>query len=131
VKAKVDEAIKAWNDVMADTKLTVGPRPITPGEAEDGKLVAGGKRTFISTLALDGSYEIKVKKTGGKAADIAVCAVDGKGTVKKVANLDFGKDADGTRSKVVKLSGEVLVVRLDAPGTQQFAYTVNLSEKQK
>ncbi len=128
-KGEIAKVIARWNAEFKDSPAAIGPRTIGVGEAESGELIVGTQRTFISEVALDGRFEVAVTKRNGKAADIEICSIDGRGKMNKIGGLSFDKDDTGSKSKTISVDGRVLVVKLDADKLNKFGYSVKITEK--
>jgi hypothetical protein len=129
----VREMIAFWNEQSQGSWATIGPRPLlSDGSLNDGKVIAGGARLFVSQAPLDGDkWELVVTKQGGGAADVSVAWSDGK-SCSPQKTLAFDKDdKPGTKKSAVvdKGMGMLGVVKVDARGTNAFDYKLTFQRK--
>lgn len=132
-EALVRDMVAFWNEQAGGSWATIGPRPLLAGGAlNDGKVIAGGERLFISQVPLDADkWEIAVTKEGGGAADVMFSVHDGK-TCIKGAEVSFSKsDKPGTKKtlKIDKAMGQLGIVKVDAKGASSFDYKFTLVKK--
>lgn len=129
----VKEMIAFWNEQAQGSWATVGPRPlVVNGGFNDGKVVLGTSRLFISQLPVDGNTtEIKITKQNGGGAKVSLAFFDGK-ACSQGTDVTFAKgDKDGT-VKSLRLSGtlaKVVYVKVDADGSQSFDYKFEATVK--
>lgn len=129
----VREMVAFWNEQAQGSWATIGPRPLlTGGTVNDGKVLAGGARLFVSQVPLDADrYEIVVTKEGGGAAEITFSTHDGK-TCLQGKSVSFDKDDKaGTKKTFVvdKAMGQLGIVKVDAKGTNTFDYKFTMGTK--
>lgn len=125
--------VKKWNKAFKNGNLTIGPRNIDFRKTESGTIIAGTKRTFISTRASTKDHVVvDVTKRGGKAATVTVCEIDANGARMQLHKITLGKNVkNGTRAEFVVggVKGKVIVVQVDAMKRYKFAYNVDIWEK--
>jgi hypothetical protein len=132
-EALYKEMLSFWNEQSQGSWATIGPRPLLAGGTlNDGKVVAGGSRLFVSQAPLDADrWEIVVTKQDGGAADVTVSLFDGA-TCLPQRTVSFDKDdKDGSR-RVVSLErgkGLLAVVKVDAKKTNSFDYKFTFIKK--
>lgn len=129
----VREMVAFWNEQSQGSWATIGPRPLnSDGSLNDGKVLAGGARLFISQAPLDADkWEITVTKQGGGAADVTTSLSDSKSClVGKVISFDKD-DKPGTKktATIDKASGFLGVVKVDAKGSNAFDYKFTFVRK--
>lgn len=129
----VREMVAFWNEQAQGSWATIGPRPLLQGgPRNDGKVLAGGARLFVSQAPLDAdAWEIVVTKEGGGAAEVTFSVSDGKTCLPgKSVSFDKG-DKAGTKKKmtVEKASGMLGVVKVDAKGSNAFDYEFTFTRK--
>jgi len=129
----VREMIAFWNEQSQGSWATIGPRPLlADGALNDGKVLAGGGRLFVSQAPLDADrWEIVVTKQGGGAADVSFSTSDGKSCLPQ-RTVAFDKDdKPGTKKtlSVDKATGMLGVVKVDARGSNAFDYKFTFQRK--
>jgi len=126
----VREMIAFWNEQAQGSWATIGPRELSA--VNDGKVIAGTSRLFVSQSVLDGDkYEIVVEKQGGGAADVTASLYDGK-TCIPMKSVSFDKDdKPGTKKTIVveKALGLEAMVKVDAKNTNAFDYRFTFAKK--
>ena len=129
----VREMVAFWNEQAQGSWATIGPRPLlADGPKNDGKVLAGGSRLFISQAPLDAdSWEMVVTKEGGGAAEVSVSFSDGKSCL-PAKSVSFDKnDKPGTKKKLTvdKAMGQLGIVKVDAKASNAFDYEFTFSRK--
>lgn len=127
------EMISFWNEQSQGSWATIGPRPLmTDGSLNDGKVIAGGARLFVSQAPLDtDKWELQLTKQGGGGADVNVSLSDGKNCL-VAKSISFDKDdKPGTKKSVAleKGTGYLGVVKVDAKGSNAFDYKFTFVKK--
>ena len=116
---------EAWNNLVGNSSLRIGPREMAWDTPQVGNLLAPADRRFVSQLIEDGKgATITVKKTGeGRAAcEVYICAVDIDTQAEtSLGSFTFDGDAKpGTQlSKSFSASQvgkKIIVVRLNGKG---------------
>lgn len=128
----IREAIAFWNEQSQGGWATIGPRPLlADGSWNDGKVVLGGERLFISQApSEDDELKISVTKEGGGGADVMISTFDGA-TCSLGDKVSFAKgDKKGTVKalKVKAAKGKVVIVKVNADGSQAFDYKFKASK---
>jgi hypothetical protein len=131
-EATVREAIAFWNEQAGGGWATIGPRPLlTDGSLNDGKVILGGERLFISRAPLeDDSLSISIVKEGGGGADVTISTFDGSNCVPS-SKVSFEKnDKKGTNKslKVTGAKGKLVVVKVNADNIDAFDYKFKASK---
>lgn len=131
--AKAQSLLEKWNAAFKNSNLTIGPRSIEFKSTESGTIIAGTKRTFISTRSANKDFAtVTIKKRGGKAATVTICTVDARGVRTQRASTTFSADSKNGTSRTLPIKnvkGEAIVIQVDAHKMNKFAYDVSLSEK--
>lgn len=127
------EMVAFWNEQAQGSWATIGPRPLlADGPVNDGKVLAGGARLFVSQAPLDADkWEVVVTKEGGGAAEVSISLSDGK-SCRPATSVSFDKDDKaGTKKKlsVDKATGALGVVKVDAKGSNAFDYKFTFTRK--
>ncbi len=127
------EMITFWNQQSQGSWATIGPRPLlVAGAKNDGKVLAGGSRLFVSQTPLEGDrWEVVVTKEGNGGADVTVSSSDGT-SCNVGAQVTFAKgDKVGTKKAMILTSanGQLGVVKVDAKGTDAFDYGFTFVKK--
>ncbi len=125
-EATVREAISFWNEQAAGGWATIGPRPLlVDGSWNDGKVILGGERLFISRAPSDDDeVKISVTKEGGGGADVIISTFDGSTCAQGQKASFEKKDKNGTvKNLTVKnAKGKIVIVKVNADGVQAFDY---------
>jgi hypothetical protein len=129
----VKEMIAFWNQQAQGSWATIGPRPlIVAGGYNDGKVVLGTSRMFVTQLPVDdNSVELKITKQGGGGAKVTIAHFDGR-ACSQGTDVTFAKgDRDGTVKplKLTGTQGKLVFVKVDADGTQSFDYKFTATVK--
>ena len=115
----------AWNGLVGNSSLKIGPREMEWNTVQTGNLLAPGNRRFISKPIEEGKgATISIKKSGeGKArVEVAICAVDIDTQAEtNLASFTIDSDAkvgtDFTKSfSASQVGKKVIVVFLDGKG---------------
>jgi len=115
----------AWNGLVGNSSLKIGPREMEWNTVQTGNLLAPGNRRFISKPIEEGKgASISIKKSGeGKArVEVSICAVDIDTQAEtNLASFTIDSDAkvgtDFTKSFSASQVGKrVLIVFLDGKG---------------
>jgi microsomal dipeptidase-like Zn-dependent dipeptidase len=120
----------AWNSLAKGGWGTIGPRTLGV-DPEKGKLVAGTKRTFLTSFpANSDEIEIRIQKTGGKAeANVLVCKLTEDGRALKLGSYLFQHGSSlSTKTFTYKgVQGNLVGVILDekAPNVNTFSYQIS------
>lgn len=105
---------------------TIGPRPLlVDGSWNDGKVILGGERLFISRApSEDDEIKISVTKEGGGGADVFVSTYDGTDCAlsQKVSFEKNDKKGSVKTLKVKAAKGKIVIVKVNADGIQAFDY---------
>ncbi|MFO0665032.1 MAG: hypothetical protein U0174_13850 [Polyangiaceae bacterium] len=125
-EATVREAIAFWNEQAQGSWATIGPRPlIADGNWNDGKVVLGGERLFISRApSEDDELKISVTKEGGGGAEVSISTFDGTDcALGQKASFAKGDKKGTAKTLTVKgARGKIIVVKVNADGSQAFDY---------
>lgn len=122
----IKEAIAFWNEQAGGSWATIGPRPLlVDGAWNDGKVVLGGERLFISRAPSDDDeFTISVTKEAGGGADVFLSTFDGTdcALAQKVSFEKSDKKNTVKTLRVKGAKGKIVIVKVDADGTQAFDY---------
>lgn len=122
----IREAISFWNEQAQGGWATIGPRPLlVDGSWNDGKVILGGERNFISRApSEDDEITISVTKEGGGGADVFASTFDGTDCAlsQKVSFAKGDKRGTVKTLKVKRAKGKIVIVKVNADGTQAFDY---------
>lgn len=122
----VRDAVAFWNEQSAGGWATIGPRPLlVDGSWNDGKVVLGGERLFITRVPMeDDEFSINVIKEGGGGADVTISTFDGKVCAPGQKASFEKKDKNGTKKqlKVKGAKGKLVMVKVNADKLQAFDY---------
>lgn len=110
-----------------DGRLIPGPRTLLLNEAQDGKLILGTGRDFVSfTPILKDSVTVTVKKKSGHGgAGVSICSVDENGNATRVGSIRFpdNGDPETKTTTVTGTNGKVLKLRIES-FSGPFEYTL-------
>lgn len=125
-EATIREAITFWNEMAAGGWATIGPRPLlVDGAWNDGKVVLGGERVFVARSPMEeDEFKIFVTKEAGGGADVSISTYDGTDCALN-QKVSFEKnDKKGTVKSLTvrKTRGKIVIVKVNADGTQAFDY---------
>lgn len=128
----------AWNGLVGNSSLHIGPRDMEWNTVQSGDLVTPADRRFISEPIEDGKgATISVKKSGdGKGrCTVSVCAIDiDTQSESALATFSFDEDAkvgtEVTRSfSSAQVGKKILIVRLNGQGiARRFPYQFKASK---
>ena len=128
----VNEMKEHWNKMANGDWATIGPRALLFGANNDGKVVVGLQRIFITKLPLDtDEVEIRFKKEGGGAAVVSIARNDGKRCLEG-QSIQFEKsDKKGKvhTLTVKKTKGMLVVIKVDAKDLDMFDYEFIATKK--
>ncbi|WP_146138366.1 hypothetical protein [Chamaesiphon polymorphus] len=114
-----DTMVLAFNALIGDSRLTIGPRPILFNDTQDGGLIGPIDRTFLSAYPMDkNNVTVSVKKLDGRAAtEVIICKVATDGTATKVGEINFPRGADNIGQELSKtvtgMENHLLQVRIN------------------
>jgi hypothetical protein len=114
-----DTMVLAFNALIGDSRLTIGPRPIVFNDTQDGGLIGPIDRTFLSAYPMDkNNVTVSVKKLDGRAATEAIiCKVAYDGTATKVGEINFPRGNDNIGQELSKtvtgMENHLLQVRIN------------------
>ena len=117
-----------------DNRFGPGDRILFIGESQNGNLVAGANRTFVSGApsAKDNLKVEIVKTTGENGAFIRVCTIDDKGTIKSIGTARFEeKENNGTKTiNLTGVQGKIVQIEVASFGgvLKNFKYTLKTSQ---
>jgi hypothetical protein len=127
------EMITFWNQQAQGSWATIGPRPLlVAGAKNDGKVLAGGSRLFVSQTPLESdTWEVIVTKEGNGAAEVTVSSSDGVGCTQGPSVTFAKSDKNGTKKRLTLTgaNGRIGVVKVDARGTDAFDYEFTFVKK--
>ncbi len=133
--AAVEKMVKYFNENAGNSRWKIGPRRIDWGAVQTGTVISTASRVFISAAPIDkDSVTVKVKKVDGRAqADIIICKVDEKGTLVKLAQVEFAEGDDNIGQEITKtvtgVKGHLVQVRIDADSVvKKFEYQVKITK---
>lgn len=111
--AKANFYLNQHNQIVSDSQLTIGPRPLGEATWKTGKLQA--QRTWVGVPVVSDTYRVQMERTGGKAKSTVsgtVCFLDDKGESKQTASFTVNPGSptfDQVFSNVLGLSPVVLL----------------------
>ena len=121
-----------WNKMVGGGWATIGPRPLRFGSNNDGTIIVGGQRLFISQSPVDAAeVEIRFKKEGGGAGVVTIAHYDGTSCLKDDV-IEFKKSDPKNTVKTIKVKGtkgKILVVKVDAKDLDTFDYEFTAKKK--
>jgi len=127
----VKDIIAFINKEAQGSWATIGPRPFMFGTKLDGKILAGGERTFITSgPVVDRSYfNLSIVKQGGKSSGtVTVSVINADNTCSPLPGGDVTFSEDDKEQKrtvrVTGVEGKQVVVKVDSKGglTKSFDY---------
>jgi hypothetical protein len=129
-----NKILPVMKNLAKDNRFGPGDRILFIGESQNGNLVAGANRTFVSGApSAKNNLTVEVNKTNGEnGAIIRVCAVDKDGKVTRVGSFRFEeKEKDGPKSVTVNgVEGKIIQIEVGSFGgaLRNFKYTLKTSQ---
>ncbi len=82
--SKVEQAVRAWNQVAQNSWATLGPRSLKRSQTARGTILGQTNRTFVMPPSLRRNVTITIKKTNGRAKTGVTICTTGKGGRKNI-----------------------------------------------
>lgn len=121
-----EDMVGWWNSAAANRWATIGPRNLG-AEVEEGTVVFGTRRTFVSMVPSFNTGKITITQRSGQG-DVTLCATDADGKTEKL--VDDAPIESGTRTLDITQQnavGKILSVVINAK-SPAFAYSIRKTE---
>ena len=117
-----------WNEIANNGPAKIGPRTLTLGINDHGKLIVPAGRLWIVDKPLAGEKEVTITYRGGKAgAMVDICKVDANGNTSFLGYVDIPKKSKKTGRKTVAIKdGGWLLVDMRAQGGPLKSYSYDI-----